>query len=52
MNSTAQRTNVLHNPASPSYFKASAQLLRITAQKASTPAELLAALHLCPEDSI
>jgi elongation factor P hydroxylase len=52
MNSTAQSPSGLHNPASPFYFNTSAHLLRITAQKANTPAELLAALRICPEDSV
>jgi hypothetical protein len=52
MNSTAQSTTALHNPASPFYFNTSAHLLRITAQKANTPAELLAALRICPDDSV
>ncbi len=39
-------------PAQPFYFNTSAHLLRITTQKANTLAELLRALHECPEDSI
>jgi hypothetical protein len=39
-------------PAKPFYFNASAHLLRITTQKASALAELLAALRVFPEDSI
>jgi len=44
---TQQRT-----PAKPFYFNTSAHLLRITAQKANTLGELLAALRVCPDDSI
>jgi Family of unknown function (DUF5752) len=36
----------------PFYFNTSAHLLRITAQKASTLAEFLDALRVCPDDSI
>ncbi|MGA7079436.1 MAG: DUF5752 family protein [Terriglobales bacterium] len=36
----------------PFYFNTSAHLLRITTQKANTLDELLAALRVCPEDSI
>jgi hypothetical protein len=36
----------------PFYFNTSAELLRITTQKANTLAEFLAALRICPDDSI
>jgi glycosyltransferase involved in cell wall biosynthesis len=36
----------------PFYFNTSAHLLRITTQKANTLAEFLAALRVCPDDSI
>ncbi len=39
-------------PVKPFYFNTSAHLLRITTQKATTLAEFLAALRVCPEDSI
>jgi hypothetical protein len=52
MNSSAQRATTLRNPATPFHFNTSAHLLRITAQKANTPAELLAALRACPDESI
>ena len=51
MTSTAQSTHP-PKPAKPFYFNASAHLLRITTQKANSLAELLAALRVCPEDSI
>ncbi|MFZ0686046.1 MAG: DUF5752 family protein [Terriglobales bacterium] len=38
--------------AKPFYFNTSAHLLRITTQKANTLAEFLAALRVCPDDSI
>jgi hypothetical protein len=41
-----------HAPTKPFYFNTSAHLLRITAHKANTLGELLAALRACPEDSI
>lgn len=39
-------------PVKSFYFNTSAHLLRITTQKANTLAELLAALRVCPDDSI
>ena len=51
MTTTAQ---VPHSrmPVKPFYFNTSADLLRITTQKANTLAELLDALRVCPDDSI
>jgi len=44
---------VLQNqPAKPFYFNTSAHILRVTAQRANTLAELQDALRDCPEDSI
>ncbi len=43
---------LLRMPVKPFYFNTSAHLLRITTQKANTLAELLAALKVCPDDSI
>jgi hypothetical protein len=51
MTSTAQSTHP-PKPAKPFYFNTSAHLLRITTQKANSLSELLAALRVCPEDSI
>lgn len=52
MNSTTRNPLSLHNPASPFYFNTSASLLRVIAQKANTPAELLESLRFCPDDAI
>src|SRR5271157_4016192 len=51
MTSTAQ-TPLLRTPVKPFYFNTSAHLLRITTQKANSLAEFLAALRVCPDDSI
>lgn len=51
MTSTAQLTQQ-RIQAKPFYFNTSAHLLRITAEKANTLAELLAALRVCGDDSI
>lgn len=42
----------VRKPNRPFYFNTSEHLLRIESQKASTPAELLQALQICPDDSI
>jgi hypothetical protein len=51
MTTTAQLT-LLRTPVKRFYFNTSAHLLRITTQKANTLAEFLAALRVCPDDSI
>jgi len=51
MTTTAQVVS-LRTPVKPFYFNTSAHLLRITAQKANTRAELLNALRACSDDSI
>src|SRR5208282_3680605 len=51
MTTTAQIPQ-LRTPVKPFYFNTSAHLLRITTQKANSLSELLAALRVCPEDSI
>ena len=51
MTTTAQLTHS-RTPVKPFYFNTSAHLLRITTQKANTLAEFLAALRVCPDDSI
>jgi Family of unknown function (DUF5752) len=42
----------IRNPLPPFYFNASAHVLRITRQKATTISELLTALRECPDGSI
>jgi hypothetical protein len=49
---TAAPLPQLRTPVKPFYFNTSAHLVRITAQKANTLAELLDALRVCPDDSI
>ena len=51
MTTTAQLTHS-RTPVKPFYFNTSGHLLRITTQKANTLAEFLAALRVCPDDSI
>src|SRR6266436_6605602 len=51
MTTTAQ-VPLSRTPVKPFYFNTSADLLRITTQKANTLAELLDALRVCPDDSI
>ena len=51
MTTTAQLP-LSRTPVKPFYFNTSADLLRITTQKANTLAELLDALRVCPDDSI
>ncbi len=51
MTTTAQVPQ-LRTPVKPFYFNTSAHLLRITTQKANALAEFLAALRVCPDDSI
>src|SRR5260370_14548274 len=51
MTITAQ-TIFSRTPVKPFYFNTSGHLLRITTQKATTLAELLAALRICPDESI
>jgi len=51
MTTTAQFTHS-RTPVKPFYFNTSGHLLRITTQKANTLAEFLAALRVCPDDSI
>src|SRR5258708_38700297 len=50
MTTTAQ-VPLSRTPVKPFYFNTSADLLRITTQKANTLAALLDALHVCPDDS-
>ncbi len=49
---TTAQAPQLRTPVKPFYFNTSAHLLRITTQKANTLAEFLAALRICPDDSI
>ena len=49
---TAVQLTSPKTPAKPFYFNTSAHLLRISAYRANTLAELLEALRVCPDDSI
>src|SRR5271168_5347152 len=49
---TMEHPVLSRTPVKPFYFNTSAHLLRITTQKATTLGEFLAALRVCPDDSI
>src|SRR5258708_28257568 len=51
MTTTAQ-VPLSRTPVKPFYFNTSADLLRITTQKANTLAQLLDSLRVCPDHSI